>query len=62
MTEDLHQLFEKDRQEFLSGGGVPWLECELERYSPELHIERSGIGYVSMSDVDDFLDTVVGKL
>ena len=38
------------------------MERELERYSPELHVEKSGIGYVSVLDVDDFLDTVVGKL
>ena len=62
VTEDLCWLFEKDRQQFLSGGGVPWLECELERYSPEPHVERSGIRYVSVLDVDNFLDTVVSCL
>ena len=62
VTEHLHQLFEKDRQKFLHGEGVPWLEWELERYSPEPHVERSGISYVSVSDVDEFLDSVIGKL
>ena len=38
------------------------MEHMLERYSPELCIKRSGIGYVSVLGVDDFLDTVVGKL
>ena len=46
----------------MSGGGVPWLEHTLERHSPEPRVEKSGVGYVSMSDVDEFLDTVVGKL
>ena len=62
MTKSLCQSFEKDRKKFLSGEGGLWLERELERYSPEPHVERTEIGYVSMSDVDDFLDTVVGKL
>ena len=62
VTESLRRSFKKDRQRFLSGGGVPWLEHKLERYSPEPCIERSGIGYVSVSDVDKFLNTVVGHL
>ena len=62
VTEDLCQSFKEGRQEFLLGGGVPWLEHELERYSPEPRVERRGIGYVSVLDVDDFLNTVVGKL
>ena len=52
----------KDRQKFLSSGGVPWLEHKLERYSPEPRVERRGIRYASMLDVDNFLDTVVSKL
>ena len=46
----------------MSGEGVPWLEYKLERYSLEPRIKRSGIRFVSVSDVDEFLDTVVGKL
>lgn len=30
VTEDLCQAFTKGRETFLSGGGVPWLECQLE--------------------------------
>ena len=61
-TEDLCQQFEEGRQKFLSGDRVPWLEHQLEMYSLEQHVERSGIGYVSVSDVDEFLDHVVGHL
>ena len=51
------------RQRFLDGYGPPlWLEHQLERQSLEPRVERSGIGYVSVLEVDDFLDTVVGKL
>ena len=46
---------------FLSGGGVPWLERQMEN-SPEPHIKRRGIGYVSMLDVDNFLNHVVSHL
>ena len=43
--------------------GAPlWLEHQLERNSPEPHAERSGVGYVSMEEVDGFLNSVVGKL
>ena len=62
VTESLHRSFEEDRQKFLLGKGVAWLEHALERYSPEPQVERSGIRYTSMSDVDEFLDMVVGKL
>ena len=51
-----------DRKRFLSGKGVPWLEHVLERNSPEPQVERSGVGYVSMLEVDEFLNMVVGKL
>ena len=47
---------------FLSGGGVPWLEHQLERYSPEPHVKRSGIRYVGVLDVDEFLDHIVSYL
>ena len=62
VTESLHRSFKDGRQQFLSGGGVPWLEHALERHSPEPQVERSGVGYVSVSDVDEFLNMVVGKL
>ena len=62
VTEDLRCSFKEGRQKFLSGEGVPWLEHELERYTPEPHVERSGIRYVSVSDVDKFIDHVVGHL
>ena len=62
VTKSLRQSFEEGRQKFLSGEGVPWLEHALERHSPEPRVERSGVGYVSVSDVDEFLDTVVSKL
>ena len=61
-TKDLCWSFEKDRQKFLSGEGVPWLEHALERYSSEPQVERSGVGFVSVEDVDEFLNMVVGKL
>ena len=35
---------EKDRQRFLCGEGVPWLEHELERYSPEPQLRGVGLG------------------
>ena len=44
VTEDLCQSFEKDRQRFLCGEGVPWLEHELERYSPEPWLRGVGSG------------------
>ena len=63
VTEDLKDAFAKERQKFLDGYGPPlWLQHQLERQSPEPREERSGVGYVSVSEVDDFLDTVVGKL
>ena len=63
VTQDLRSEFEKERQRFLNGGGaLRWLEHQLEKQTPELHIKRSGIGYVSVLDVDEFLDTVVGCL
>ena len=34
------------------------MEHALERHSPEPRVERSGVGYVSVLDVDDFLDMV----
>ena len=58
VTESLHQSFEEGREKFLSGGGVPWLEHALDRHSPEPRVERSGISYVSVSDVDEFLSSV----
>ena len=58
VTESLRQSFEEGRQRFLSGNGVPWLEHALDRHSPEPRVERSGIGYVSVSDVDEFLSSV----
>ena len=58
VTESLRQSFEEGREKFLSGGGVPWLEHTLDRHSPEPQVERSGIGYVSVSDVDEFLSSV----
>ena len=62
VTETLCGSFEKDRKKFLSGELVPWLEHVLERHNPELRVERSGVGYVSVSNVDEFLDMVVGRL
>ena len=62
ITESLKRSFEKHRQRFLLGEGVPWLEHALEWHSPEPQVERGGVRYVSMSDVDEFLDTVVGQL
>ena len=63
VTEDLKDVFQKERQRFLDGYGPPlWLEHQLERQSPEPQEERSGVRYVSVSEVDDFLDTVVVKL
>ena len=62
VTESLRRSFEEDRQKFLSGKGVPWLEHTLERHSPEPRVKRSGVGYVSVLDVDEFLNTVVGHL
>ena len=59
VTQNLRDEFAKERQKFLNGMGAPlWLEHQLERNSPEPQVERSGIGYVSVLDVDDFLDTV----
>ena len=59
VTQDLQDEFAKERKKFLDGcGALLWLEHQLERNSPEPHVERSGVGYVSMSDVDEFLDTV----
>ena len=59
VTQNLRDEFAKEWKKFLDGMGVPlWLEHQLERNSPELHVERSGVGYVSVSDVDNFLDTV----
>ena len=46
---------------FLSGGGVPWLEQQMEN-SLEPCIKSRGIRYMSVSDVDEFLDHVVGHL
>ena len=61
VTKDLHQQFGEGRQTFLSGGRVPWLGRQMEN-SLEPHIERGGIGYMSILDVDDFLDHVVSHL
>ena len=59
VTQDLRDEFVKERKRFLDGMGAPlWLEHQLERESPEPHVERSGVRYVSVSDVDGFLDTV----
>lgn len=55
VSEDLHQMFAKGKETFLSGGGVPWLERQLEG-SPELYAGGRGIGYVSEMDVDNFLN------
>ena len=57
VTESLRQSFEEGRQKFLLGDGVPWLEHALDRHSPEPRVERSGIRYVSVSDVDEFLSS-----
>ena len=46
---------------FLSSGGVPWLENQLDG-SPEPYAGGRGIGYVSVLDVDDFLDHVIGSV
>ena len=63
VTQDLRDEFMRERQRFLNGGGAPrWLEHQLERQTPEPHVERSGIGYASVLDVDEFLNTVVGHL
>ena len=63
MTQDLQDEFAKERKKFLDSMGAPlWLEHQLERNSPELRIKRSGVGYVSVEEVDGFLDMVVGKL
>ena len=59
MTQDLWDEFAKERKKFLDGMGAPlWLEHQLERNSPEPRVERSGVGYVSVSDVDEFLSSV----
>ena len=59
VTEDLKNVFKEERQRFLDGYGPPlWLEHQLERNSPEPRVERSGVGYVSVSDVDEFLSSV----
>ena len=59
VTQDLRDEFAKERKKFLDGMGAPlWLEHQLERNSPEPRVERSGVGYVSVSDVDEFLSSV----
>ena len=59
VTQDLRDKFAKERKKFLDGMGAPlWLEHQLERNSPEPRVERSGVGYVSMLDVDKFLSSV----
>ena len=59
VTEDLKDVFAQERQRFLDGYGPPlWLEHQLNRESPEPRVERSGVGYVSVSDVDEFLSSV----
>ena len=61
VTQDLRDEFAKERKKFLDGMGAPlWLEHQLERNSPEPRVERSGVGYVSVSDVDEFLTLGAG--
>ena len=55
-----HQ-FKEGRQTFLSSGGVPWLENQLDG-SLEPYAGGRGIGYVSVLDVDNFLDHVIGSV
>ena len=61
VTKDLHQAFAEGWEMFLSGGGVLWLDAQLEG-SPPPYAGGRGIGYVSESDVDTFLDHVVGSV
>ena len=59
VTQNLRDEFAKERKKFLDGMGAPLcLEHQLERNSPEPRVERSGVGYVSVSDVDEFLSSV----